>query len=209
MAIKSPRPRAVGIKIKIKDHGFGGWTVRENTPPPPVALQVCRESREEALKRYVLSFGTTVHPPTVYFNYQIDTLCFGDGVPDGTRGDLGRGASDYLLNLWHGRSYMHFVNKSRVVETHTVRRMTLDVDEDIFGRSSFCWEEIRRFRGLETLCLVVWDEEDRRDELVDYFGTAMMQVKGKNPDWVAPRVEVVSADGRSWGNLNPGHDTHQ
>lgn len=76
-----PGPRNVGIQIRFKDFGFGGWMSRKRSPAPPVALQVCHESREEALKCYILSFGTSTHPPTAYYNYKIDTLCFGDG-PD-------------------------------------------------------------------------------------------------------------------------------
>jgi hypothetical protein len=197
-----PGPRNVGIKIRIKDAGFGGWIARKNTPTP-VSLQVCHESREEALKYYILSFGTTVYPPTVYFNYQIDTLCFGDGIDnqhrfsEGTR--YGTGASDYLLNLWHGKTYNTY--NSKAIQAKNIRYITLDVDDNIYSRPSFCWEEIRRFEGLEKLLVVTWDSEERADELMAYFRTAINAVAEVNPEWLAPRTEVVSASGRAWGSL--------
>jgi hypothetical protein len=205
-----PGPRNVGIKIRIKDAGFGGWIARNSAPPPPVALQICHESRKEALKYYILSFGTAVYPPTVYFNYEIDTLCFGDGIdvlgqfPERTRYETG--ASDYLLNLWHGKTYNLYENGSKAIQAKNIRYITLDVDENIYSRSSFCWEEIRRFEGLEELLVVTWDPEDRADELMAYFRTAMNMVAKANPEWVVPKTEVVSASGRTWGSLEPGQD---
>ena len=203
-----PMPRNVGIKLRIKDAGFGGWITRKNTPPPPVALQVCHESREEALKYYILSFGTTVYPPTVYFNNQIDTLCFGDGfdqqnrLPDGTRD--GTGASHYLLNLWHGRTHQSY--NSTAVHAENIKSITLDVDGSIYIRPSFCWDEVRQFEGLEKLLIVAWDPEERADELMAYFRTAMNVVVEAHPEWVVPKTEFVSASGRAWGSLQPGQD---
>ena len=73
----SPAPRNVGIRIRIKEAGLRGWQVGKNSPPPPVTLQICHESRLEALKYYSLSFRTPVYPPTVYFNFQIDISVLG------------------------------------------------------------------------------------------------------------------------------------
>jgi hypothetical protein len=197
-----PGPRNVGIKLRIKDAGFGGWIARKSTHPPPVALQVCHESREEAQKYYILSFGTTVYPPTVYFNYEIDTLCFGDGIDNPNRFPESIGASDYLLNLWHGKTFTPY--DSKAIQAKNIRSITLDVDENIYGRMSFCWEEIRQFDGLEKLLIITWDPEERADELMAYFKTAMTVVAGENPEWVVPKTDVVSASGRAWGSLEPG-----
>jgi hypothetical protein len=43
---------------------------------PPSVLQVCRESRSEALKIYKLSFGSPAMPPHVYFYPGIDRVYF-------------------------------------------------------------------------------------------------------------------------------------
>jgi hypothetical protein len=206
-----PGPRNVGIQIRFKDFGFGGWMSRKRTPTPPVALQVCHESREEALKCYILSFGTSLHPPTVYYNYKIDTLCFGDGpdihslFPERKAG-YHTSPSNYLLNLWHGTNYNpNRRNDSKAVQAENVRYVSLDVDESIYGRPAFCWEEVRRFDGLEELLVLTWDAEDRADDLMSYFQTAMNVVAEAHPDWVVPNTEVVSAlSGRNWGSLKPG-----
>lgn len=42
----------------------------------PVALSVCRESRELALEKYHLSFGSRSTPPTTWVNFEIDTVYF-------------------------------------------------------------------------------------------------------------------------------------
>lgn len=204
-----PGPRNVGIEIRFNGGRFGGWMARKSTPPPPVALHICVESRLEALKRYILSFGTIEHPPTVYFNYQSDTLCFGDGTD--TSGLVSRHtrqttASDYLLNLWHGKTYNPTYNNSKVIQAKNVRYVTLDVDESIYSRPSFCWEEVRRFEGLEELLIVTWDPEDRAEELMAYFKTALDAVADANPEWLVPKTEVVSALGRRWGSLQLGED---
>jgi hypothetical protein len=202
-----PGPRNVGIKIRFKDNGFGGWMSRPSTPPPPTALQICHESRAEALKTYILSFGTTAYPPTIYFNYEIDTLCFGDGphaLSLGKEREEGIRASDYLLNLWVGKSN-YPGRQSKAILAGTVRFLTLDADESIYGRAYFCWEEIRRFEGLEELLIVTWDEEEKAEHLMAYFKQALDVVRDKNGDWVVPRTEVVNAvSGRKWGSFGPG-----
>lgn len=89
--------------------------------------------------------------------------------------------------------------------SENVRYVSLDVDECIYGRSAFCWEEVRRFDGLEELLVLTWDAEDRADDLMSYFQTAMNVVAEAHPDWVVPNTEVVSAlSGRNWGSLKPG-----
>lgn len=46
----------------------------KSTCPVPVALQVCQESRGEALRAYQLSFGTDNHPAIIYFNPDLDIV---------------------------------------------------------------------------------------------------------------------------------------
>lgn len=203
-------PRNVGIKVRFRDGRFSDWVTRKSTPSPPIALQVCHESREEALKCYILSFGTSVHLPRIYFNYQIDILCFGDG-PDALRLFPDRetqyemGASDYLLNLWHGRSFQsRLQNEAKVIAAEKVKYLTLDVDDSIYDRPCFCWQEIRLFDGLKDLLLVTWDPADRAEELMAYFRATMNAMAKAHPEWVVPKTKVVSAlSGKEWGPLTP------
>jgi hypothetical protein len=172
---------------------------------------VCHETREETLKCYVLSFGTLNHPPTVYYNYKIDTICFGDGPdihslsPERNAG-YDTSSSNYLLNLWHGTNYNpNRRNDSKAIQTENVRYVSLDVDESIYGRLAFFWEEVRRFDGLEELLVATWDAEDKSDDLMSYFQTAMNAVAEAHPDWVVPKTKVVFAlPGRDWGSLKSG-----
>lgn len=199
-----PGPRNVGIKIRFKAGGFGGWVVRGNIPRPPVALQVCQESREEALRYYILSFGTNAHPATVYFNYQVDTLCFSDTINHDENGNLEGtpGPSDYLLNLWVGKTFRD--RQCKAIQAAKIRFLTLDVDESIYSRPFFCWDEVRRFEGLEKLLLVAWGSEENSDGLMTYFRQAMRAVAEAHSGWVAPKTEVVSASGKVWGNIQCG-----
>ena len=194
-----PGPRNVGVRIKFIGVRFGGWIARENSPPPPLALQVCHESRKEALKYYILSFGTADRQARVYFNYHTDTLCFGDGMSSSSMVPASAPASDYLLNLWHGKAYIPM--NPKVIHARTVRFLSLDVDETIYSRTSFCWEEVRLFDGLEELRIITWDPEQRADELMAYYKTSLTTVAKANPKWVVPKTEVVSTSGRAWGGL--------
>jgi hypothetical protein len=165
-------------------------------------LQVCHESRQEALKHYILSFGTTTHPPTIYFNYQIDTLCFGNGINRENQSSGSTGPSNYLLKLWHGKAYTRHVSKA--AHTKNIRFVALDVDNELYDRPTFCWEEIRLFDGSEELLLITWDPEERMIELMAYFATTLTAVAEAYPKWVVPKTEVVCASGSAWGSLQPG-----
>jgi hypothetical protein len=59
---------------------------------------------------------------------------------------------------------------------------------------------------LEKLLVVTWDTEERADELMAYFRTAMNAVAEANPEWVVSKTEVVSASGRVWGGFQPGQN---
>jgi hypothetical protein len=48
--------------------------VYRSTSKPPQTLFICRESRYETLKHYKRSFAALYKEPTVYFNFEIDTL---------------------------------------------------------------------------------------------------------------------------------------
>ena len=74
-----PGPRLVHLYFKKGDFSYenGAISPMISEVEFPVMLHVCRESRQETLKSYQLQFGLGPNPPTVYFNFAIDTLQFG------------------------------------------------------------------------------------------------------------------------------------
>ncbi|KAH6717012.1 hypothetical protein BKA61DRAFT_733216 [Leptodontidium sp. MPI-SDFR-AT-0119] len=42
--------------------------------PPPKALRVCRDSRDAVKSKYPLCFGNVIYPPSITFNFSLDTL---------------------------------------------------------------------------------------------------------------------------------------
>ncbi|PVH83460.1 hypothetical protein DL98DRAFT_412676 [Cadophora sp. DSE1049] len=61
-------PRTVTLTYTSSTSSFTSST------PPPTLLSVTHESRDEALRIYTLSFGTTSQSPRTYFNPLLDTL---------------------------------------------------------------------------------------------------------------------------------------
>jgi len=49
---------------------------------PPIALEVCRESRNAVINNYPLCFGSIFHPANIRFNFAIDTLYIDNSVED-------------------------------------------------------------------------------------------------------------------------------
>ncbi|KAF8855984.1 hypothetical protein BDZ45DRAFT_804489 [Acephala macrosclerotiorum] len=78
--------------------------------PPPAILQICRESRNEALKHYTLDFAAerdegayvVSSKPRIYINWKVDTVCLLQpedfhGVPSGLEDD--QDYDDYDQNI--------------------------------------------------------------------------------------------------------------
>jgi hypothetical protein len=61
-------PRVVEVRYNMEQDRCMSLT------SPPAVLQATRESREEALRSYKLSFATRSNPPHIYFNQDRDTL---------------------------------------------------------------------------------------------------------------------------------------
>lgn len=139
-------------------------------------------TREQALKTYNPTFGSLESPPQIHFNYTSDTLYFGNAsitfphpfsppsakhisLPTNHLAEKTEPAP-YRLDLFLGGDYYG-------VSSHDFKRiryLALDVAEELYGRRSFCWEDIRGLTRLEYLLLVAWEEdEDERDN----FGVSL------------------------------------
>jgi len=191
----APGPRNVSIRYKTEYNTIGGraravWTGWKSPDPVPIVLQISHESREEALKTYQRAFGTVFNEPRIYFNYAIDTLCFGaiPGTHSATDTRWGSpGASGYLLDVLLGGSY------HGAFDTEKVRFMSIDIPEDLYARKSFCWDEIRELTGLKELTLMAWDEDAMKENLMAHYKETLTTVSTSHPEWVVPRVTAVSA----------------
>ncbi|KAI1212914.1 uncharacterized protein F4807DRAFT_471479 [Annulohypoxylon truncatum] len=83
-AYNLPGPRIVEIKCSTESaqtsqpqQGDRRPVVCTSTSPIPTNLHVCRESRNEALKKYRLLFGSSPQPGRIFFEPLRDTLYFG------------------------------------------------------------------------------------------------------------------------------------
>jgi len=166
----TPGPRTVSIKYKGLSHypigkdfsAAAGW---RSPDPVPTIFHICQESRIEALKSYQLAFGSCLYnyPGRIYFDFSKDTLRFGNNqagaymtVPE----MLQSGPIDYMLDVFLGGDFYG------ADDAEKVRYMITDIDQSVYGRRAFCWDEIRLFTGLKELTIVPWDEDEMRDELV-------------------------------------------
>jgi hypothetical protein len=203
-ALIAPPPRTVSIKYKRFSinrvgKGFsaaGGWT---SPDPVPIILHICEESRTEALKSYQLAFGIYRHSGTIYFDFSKDTLRFGNSQGDAymtVPEMLQSGPIDYMLDVFLGGDFYG------AEDAEKVQYMITDIDESVYGRRAFCWDEIRLFTGLKELTIMPWDEDEMATELMRGYRDTLRNVANDHPEWVVPRITVVSAtSGTLWGTL--------
>jgi hypothetical protein len=188
-----PGPRTVNIQYKMKYDEFDGKKVSSFTgwtspDPVPVALHVCRESREESLKRYQTSFGSYFHASKIYFDFSKDTLRF--GADDGSSKNI------YLLDIFLGGGY-HGAN-----DVEKVRSMVVSINDNLYARRYFIWNEIRLFTSLEELKIVVWEEDFTTGEIMRFYRSSLRNVAVAHPEWSVPHISVISAEtGTTWGAL--------
>jgi hypothetical protein len=200
----TPGPRTVSIKYKgLSFYSIGkgfsaaaGW---RSPDPVPIVLHICRESRTEALKSYQLAFGSYLHPGRIYFDFSKDTLRFGNSQGDAymtVPEMLQSGPIDYLLDVFLGGDFYG------ADDAEKVKYMITDIDESVYGRRAFCWDEIRLFAGLKKLTIMPWDEDEMADELMRGYRNTLRNVASKHHEWVVPQIAVVSAtSGALWGTL--------
>ncbi|TVY59257.1 hypothetical protein LSUE1_G009434 [Lachnellula suecica] len=162
-----PAPRTVNIQYKMKYDKFDGKTVGSFTgwtspTPIPLGLRICRESRDETLKHYQRSFGSYFHPSKIYFDFSKDTLRFGD--EEGT-------TNNYLLDVFLGGGY-HGAN-----DVEKVKKMVVGINDELYGRRYFIWNEIRLFRSLRELTVMVWEQDVATEEIMRHYRSSLRNVR--------------------------------
>ncbi len=105
------------------------------------------------------------------------------------------GPIEYMLDIFLGGDFYG------ADDAEKVRYMVMDIDESVYGRSSFCWDEIRLFTELKELTIVPWDEDELAVELMRKYSTTLRRVARAHPEWVLPRITASSVTGKLWGTL--------
>ncbi|KAL6694622.1 hypothetical protein J3F84DRAFT_49027 [Trichoderma pleuroticola] len=191
-----PSPRLVSVQCGISMSTLARpppdsaeYTGCTSTTRIPVNLQVCTESRTEALKSYQPSLGFFRGDGLVYFNYDIDILYFGP-----REGFMAADSQFHTCMLLCEPSELARVRRLAVSEA--MFRLSGDTYE-LMCATRFTLEMLRqvseRMTGLEELILVPWEEEmvepalvhDRLTKQMRSALTSMRQVKSswRSPPW--------------------------
>lgn len=110
----------------------------------------------------------------------------------------GPGPSDYLLDIFLGGGY-HGAD-----DAEKIQQMIDDINEDLYGRRNFCWEEIRHFTALKELTLITWEVDAVADEMMVFFKETLTAVARAHTEWAVPQVKVMNAStGKEWGTVKP------
>lgn len=67
-----PEPRIVELDHRWDEDS--GWWLYGTRTPTPIALRLCRESRNAVISLYPLCFNSKAFPSTIRFNLELDTL---------------------------------------------------------------------------------------------------------------------------------------
>jgi 2EXR family len=130
-----PGPRVVPILHKEKYYGL--------TSPcaPPIALHICRASRDIALKSgYELAFRTSKHAAPIYFNFAIDTAYIDS---PGLFGDI----------VGHGEPRF-----SSLPSASRIKRLALGLSVTLNPHDSTYWTmpRLAKYSSLETLFIATY-----------------------------------------------------
>jgi hypothetical protein len=154
---------------------------------PPIALQICHESRALALKHYITSFHSMTHPlerasemkqTALYFNPKLDTVHVKD---------------DEFWTL-SGSPYPNHMETTQSIRTLAVGSQDVTVETEYVARG------LRAFEKLEMLILVVdgemaelsWLRVNMEDDLVKAKGRLVAISQGKCREWKQPVVKAMT-----------------
>jgi hypothetical protein len=199
----APGPRTVSVQYLMKYDNFNGKRISKfsgwgSPDPVPIILHICREARVEALKTYQPAFRSYFHEAKTYIDFEVDTILFGAHLDAFHPIDsfVDDGPSDYLLEVFLGGEY-HGAD-----DAEKIQRMVLDVNESLYGRRAFCWDEMRLFEGLKELTIWAWDEDETYESLMAHFRGTLRNVVEKHPEWNVPGITAIPAlSGNEWGKV--------
>ncbi|KAL7962728.1 hypothetical protein V8C34DRAFT_161222 [Trichoderma compactum] len=195
-----PSPRLVSVQCGADITAFSKYNPDSAeyagcTSPTriPVNLQVCTESRTEALKSYQPSLGFFRGDGLVYFNYDIDILYFGP-----REGFMAADSQFHTCMMLCEPSELSRVRRLAVNEA--LFRLAGDKYE-FPSATRFTLEMLRqvsqRMKGLEELILVPWqekmvDEALSRVRLTKQMHSALQSMRQVNSSWRAPPWKVLT-----------------
>jgi hypothetical protein len=87
-------------------------------------------------------------------------------------------------------------------DAEKIQFMSVDISDFLYGLRKFIWDEIRLFSALKELTIVYWEDDDVfRDELMLWCEQSLALVARENPEWLVPKITVVTVQGVVWGTL--------
>ncbi|KAL7906288.1 hypothetical protein GGI35DRAFT_104125 [Trichoderma velutinum] len=198
-ALSLPRPRLVSVQCGIDISAISkpsthnaSYTGCTSPTRIPVNLQVCAESRAEALKSYQPSLGFSRCDGQVFFNFDVDILYFGPRE--------GFMAADSQFHTCMLLCEDRELARVRRMAVNDALFWTGDTYNSLMA-ASFVLEMLKqvaaRMTGLEELILVpledeaVVDQAPVRERMTRQMQTAMQTVTQLNPSWQPPSWKIV------------------
>jgi hypothetical protein len=152
---------------------------------PPIALQICHESRTLALKHYTPLFHSTTHPSSraaemnqtaVYFNPERDTV-------------------HILSDFSHG---IHSLSQRTTQETiESIKVLAVEFSHSFLLAQSthYLANRLPAFKRLETLVLVIGgDAEAHRKYMVEANDRIRLGKDAKWKEWKVPAVKAMNSE---------------
>ncbi|KAH7364109.1 hypothetical protein BKA65DRAFT_129828 [Rhexocercosporidium sp. MPI-PUGE-AT-0058] len=162
------RPRVVELEYDEED----GFTPRS---PGPIALRVCKESRDNIIQSYPLCFGSIFHPAKTRFNFSLDTLYIGSELEE---------------------NVPHFFSTFGPLEISSLQVLAL---EDCYNETILPYEitlttqlqkMVEKFTALREL-LIVYDVVEMTDRTINCSDGHTMELHAELPQELShPSVKV-------------------
>lgn len=186
-------PRTVTMQIKTWHEMSDGNGTFEGCKSPeavPEALQICQESREQALKHYKRCFAPGPNQRCIYFNFSTDTISIRDED------------NDPYQNLSRLYAFLQ-VEYHDHTDIENIRCMIINLN---YGRPQFYkgiraanWmsRDLEPLISLNELKIVLWDEECSPDSCSVHrlyrraVKNTLLDNYDRTPPWNPPNISVM------------------